>query len=177
MFIEAYNNISINLANVSIMAVYQSGSGKLGEKLFDVQFDEKALHIPVEQSQVDFYKNEIEKFNASGRGAFFWLFSNICVNADVVTSVARHGSVLHVRYDDKEWTSDGKCTEETARRLYDGFTAFAREREKTLAERFAAATKVVPESEEPAPEKLPEPPPPAPVVYTESKGLSKIRKF
>lgn len=176
MFIEPYNNFSFTLANVPMVGIYNKRkTNELGEKLFDVKFGLDVTDEQVPESKAKFYRKAVEDFNASGRGNFHWLFSNVAVNLDIVSSVAQFDKQIRVYYPGGKWISSELATLEDAKNVYKGYAEAARAYEKKIATAFAAAN-AGKKAEEPAAAPVPEPPAPPP-VYIESRGLSKIRKF
>jgi hypothetical protein len=153
MLYKPYNNFSINLAKASLIRFYER-TRKDGCVVSDLSLGGGPDEILFSPEKIEELKATIEQYNRQG-GRYFWLYSNIAINLDVVSSVYAGESYMTVSFPGGEWTSseDNVPEEGCIKNKYNEYIRFA---EQTMQKDFSAAVKrdVVLQRDIPVPQPL-----------------------
>ncbi len=100
MLLKPYNTICIDLANTPLIEFYANDAPEpdTGKQLYKLKFGSGTTHTFYCKEGLDVIKQGVAEYNKSGKGNYYWLFSNVCINLDIVGSVNRRGNQMNVTY-------------------------------------------------------------------------------
>ena len=168
MLLKPYANTTIDLANTPMIAFYEHEAERgTGRKMSVLKFGPGTNGTLFYEEDIEALKENIAKYNATGRGNYFWLFANVCINLDLVGSVCVYkDNTIRVTYPGAEWNSP---PQDTAHDIYKRYLVAADLRQEKLAAQFAPAA-VKPEAAVVPPQPQP------PIVLQTTADLEKINK-